>query len=272
MTLEPYALANARSHAQDAVGAQIALPRSQRLWSAPESTEQYFCGKRPVIQDTSRLFGAADLTFFQGIALFSIAHNDTALHDPHAAPERFRWRNRIDINRNVFVGRSMGLEGRRVMDGNDFFEFRGSITPFPAAGSLGRFNFLRRAPQDDQSFPLIESVKELLDQHKIRAARRALEVGLIHDPLNLQAAKLLRAISPGRVSPTGKASSSRERETVWIKRHGQKYRGKWIALDEDKLIAFADTLKELLAILDAGSDQKEPPFIVHLVSEKTPIC
>ncbi|MCY4192276.1 MAG: DUF5678 domain-containing protein [Rhodospirillaceae bacterium] len=79
-------------------------------------------------------------------------------------------------------------------------------------------------------------------------------------------------IAPDRVSPTGWASSSRELETAWIKQHGHEYRGKWIALEEDHLIAFADTLKELLANLNTGTERKKAPFIQHLLSEQKQSC
>ena len=114
---------------------------------------------------------------------------------------------------------------------------------------------------------LIKRVRCLLDQHKIREARRTLEIGSSRDPANRQIASLLRAISPGRVSSIGRTLSGRERETVWIKRHGHEYRGKWVAFEEDRLVAFAATLSELLACLDTGADRRKPPFVQHLISE-----
>ncbi|MYI69249.1 MAG: hypothetical protein F4103_11115 [Boseongicola sp. SB0673_bin_14] len=107
-------------------------------------------------------------------------------------------------------------------------------------------------------------MKQLLDRQRIRDARRALAVGSIHYPANRQIADLLRAISPGRVSPTGWSSPGREGEIDWIRQNGHKYRGKWIALDAGHLVAFADTLSELLAVLDASAGREKPPFIQHL--------
>ena len=149
----------------------------------------------------------------------------------------------------------------------DFVEDRTSITPQPSQMLLVYISSQRFPTPDARPFLLIERVKKLLGQQKIRDARRTLEIGSIRHPEDRQIASLLRAISPGRVSPTGWASTGRERETTWIKQHGYEYRGKWIALDEDRLIALADTLNELLAKLDTSSERKKPPFIQHLMSE-----
>ncbi|MCY4314861.1 MAG: DUF5678 domain-containing protein, partial [Roseovarius sp.] len=161
-----------------------------------------------------------------------------------------RFPARLPLSR--FVGR---LKRRR----------EDNITLSEKMESLVFSHTLEAAATCAQSPCLLERVKHLLNQQKIRDARKALELGSIKFPENREIANLLCVVSPGRVVEIDRVSIGRHREISWIKQHGHKYRGKWIALDGDVLVAFAENLRELdgkIVILH----QKEQPVFVHYLS------
>ncbi len=114
---------------------------------------------------------------------------------------------------------------------------------------------------------LLEHVKNLLQQGNINNARRTLELGSIRYPWSRQILKLMMAIAPGQVLRTGEKTSGRKKEFKWIREHGDKYRGQWVALDGDDLIGFAPTLKNLLAKASSGDQQGRPIFVHYLMPE-----
>ena len=267
MSIEPYALANSRPPALPAVRAEPNLLQSLHPLSAPRRAELYFGRVEPVLQYRPDLFGASRVPAQSWNTPISTVKEDTTLHDVHPALERPWPRIVSDSYHREFLGTTTRLDTCQAVATYTFVENRTAITPLPTQPPLVHISFPRSPTPDAQPFLLIERVKHLLDQQMIRDARRTLEIGSSRYPANRQIASLLRAISPGRVSPTGWTSSGREWETAWIKQHGHEYRGKWIALDGDRLIAFAATLSELLANLDTRTKREKPPFIQHLMSE-----
>ncbi len=267
MRIEPYALANSRPPALPAVGPEPNLLQRLHPLYAPRRAELYFGRVEPVLQFRPDLFGATRIRALPRNTSISTAKEDTILHDLHPTLERPWPRTVSDTYRREFLGTTTRLDILQAAAKCGFVKSRTAITPLPTEPQLFHIVSPRSPTPDAQPFLLIERVKHLLDQHKIRDARNALEIGLSRYPASRQIASLLRAISPGRVSPTGWALSGRERETAWIKQHGHKYRGKWIALDKDHLIAFATTLSELLANLDTRIERQKTPFVQHLMSE-----
>ena len=272
MTIEPYALANSRPPALPAVRAEPNLAQRLDPLSEPQRAELHFGRVEPILQYKPDLFGALRTTVLSWNSFISTANKgDTALHDLHPALERTWLRIESGAHLSGFLGTTTRLDSPQAAATHDIVERHTAIAPLPTRPPLVDIISPKSATPDTEYFLLIERVKHLLDKQKIRDARRALEIGSIRYPANRQIARLLQTIAPGRVSPTGRASSGRELETAWIKQHGHKYRGKWIALDEDHLIAFAATLKELLANLDIGTERENErerlPFIQHLLSE-----
>ena len=267
MSIEPYAVANSRPPTLPAVQAEPNLLQKLHPLPAPRRAEEFFGRVEPVMQFRPYLLGASPIPALSWNTSIFPNQEDTALHEVHPALKR-PWPRIVSYtNHRAFLGIATKLGTNPAAAAYAFVEDRTSITPQPGQTPLGHISSPRFPTPDAHPFLLIERVKKLLGQQKIRDARRALEIGSSRYPEDRQIASLLRAISPGRVSPTGWASTGRQLEITWIKQHGQEYRGKWIALDGDRLIALADTLNELLAKLDTSSERKKPPFIQHLMSE-----
>ncbi len=267
MRIEPYALANSRSPAFPAVRAEPSLLQRLHPLSAPQRAEPYFGRVAPVLQYRPDMPGAIRLATPLWNFLGSALEVNSTPPDPAFALQH-PWPRVLGdtYSRDRFGGTTIHVP-HHAATARHLFTNRTVIPPSPSRRSPV-YTSTRKSPNPGaQSFVLIERVKHLLGQQRIRDARSTLELGLVRYPADGQIVSLLRAISPGRVSPTGRAAASRERETAWIRQHGHKYRSQWIALDGDRLIAFAGTLKELLADMDTTDEREEPPFIQHLLPE-----
>ncbi len=260
MNLDPYILANTRPLALPAVRAGSHLPQRLPPMSARRPAELYFGGVKPVFQYRSDMSGAMALSLNTSIQMAKV---DTTPYGLNLALDR-PW---LGILSNPFHGgRHSFVERYDLFPEVNAHDFA-AIPPVPVRSPFVHVGSPKPSNSDTQSFTLIERVKHLLHQQNIREARRSAEIGSVLYPECPQIANLLRAISPGRVSPKESVSIVRERETAWIRQHGPNYRGKWVALDKDRLIAFASTLDELLTNLGAGSTRNKTPFIQYLLSE-----
>lgn len=265
--IEPYALANSRRidlpadgseqkilmHIHPLSATERAARNSERVWSA----FQYRRGETGALRISSLLPKAA----------VSAHRYGKTSHDPHLALA-LRW---IDKRGNdPFIGlRDADTRLELLLPGakRHIHTGRSANRPRHTWQPLVRFTNSKFSTSGAQSFQLIEHARRFLRQQRIRDARHTLELGSIWYPEDRQIAKLLRTISPGRVSPTDQTSPDREKETAWIKQHGHKYRGLWIALDKDRLIAFASTLEDLLANISSEHNPGKSAFVQYLLSE-----
>ena len=266
MSIEPYALANSKPPALHAVHAEPNLLQRLHPLSGPQRAAPHFGRLEPVSQHSPERFRTLHKVFVSWRASNSADREDSTSYGLRPAPVRPPSLILSAILHREAFGNTTEPDTSKTGSARDPAEHRVPVDPFPAKPASVHVCHSGWGTPGTQPLLLIEHVKQLLDQKRIRDARRTLAVGSIHFPANRQIADFLRAISPGRVSPTGWASPGRERETDWIQRNGHNFRGKWIALDANRLVAFADTLSELLAGLDASADQEKPPFIQYLHS------
>ena len=267
MSIELYALANSKPPALLAARAAPTFLQKPRPLSARRPPEMYFGRIEPRLQYRPDLLVASRKPSLSSNTPISTDREETTAHDLRPPPER-PWPGIVSKNyHRGFLGITAKRDTCQAVSTYAFVENHAANTPSCIHPALLHNGYPRFPSHGVQSFMLIERVRCLLDQQKIREARRTLEIGSSRDPANRQIASLLRAISTGRVSSIGRTLSGRERETVWIKQHAHEYRGKWVALEEDRLVAFAATLSELLACLDTGAERKKPPFVQHLISK-----
>lgn len=267
VSIEPYALANSKPPALPAVRAEPNLLQRLHPLSAPRRPEVYFGPVDPRLQQRPDLFGGSRIRALSSNTPISKSNKKTTLHDPRPALDRPWPRVVNETYHRKLLGSAARFDACQAAATYTYVENCTAVIPSLTHPALLHINSLMSPSPGAQPFLLIARVKLLLEQQKIREARRTLEIGSSRHPANRQIASLLRAISPGQVSATGRTSSGRDRETAWIKQHGHEYRGKWIALEEDCLIAFAATLNELLACLETGAERKKPPFVQLLISE-----
>jgi len=267
VNMEPYALANSRQPALLIGRSEPDLLQRLHPLSTTRRTEPCFEPAGSAFQRGPGVFGPlckATLSPYNSVSTLGRGKPSSG---PHPEPG-CRWSH---VRGNDSCGGQRGDATRPELlhpaTAGHFRARRAAIRSAPARQPFIHFNASRSSTRGAQPFPLIEHVKRLLQQQKIRDARHALELGSIWYPESRQVAKLLQAISPGRASPTDHVTNGRERETVWIRQHGHKYRGQWIALDEDHLIAFESTLKGLLAKIVSEHERARSPFVQYLVPE-----
>ncbi len=116
-------------------------------------------------------------------------------------------------------------------------------------------------PVGANTLPLVvlEKAKILLGECNVREAVCLLQAGVEQFPSDSRIASLLKVILPqGRARKVNSFTKNRQKETSWIKTHGREYKGKWIALDGDELVAFSDTLRQLLENMNLMRQERMP--------------
>lgn len=117
----------------------------------------------------------------------------------------------------------------------------------------------RSQPSSPTCFPYARELRMLLEQGRIREAQRLFEFAkdYVQDP------KIREALAPPRVKKSSRKDVDRSAEFRWLDLNSARFRGKWVALLGDSLVASADSLRELLASLKALSLKSRP--LVHHV-------
>ena len=118
-----------------------------------------------------------------------------------------------------------------------------------------------------QPFVFLENAKRLLNAQRIQDARDTLQRGADLHPKDKKIAHLLRAISPGRATEVKGTSPNRSREAAWIRRHGDKFRGQWVAVNGDDLVATAPSLNTLLEKLNRRNGKGNLPLVHYFVPD-----
>ena len=92
---------------------------------------------------------------------------------------------------------------------------------------------------------ILATLRHLVEREQLPAARALLDaapLSVLSDPL---VAKLRALLAPPTVARVRRHDVDRRSEYEWLRAEGQKYRGRWGALDGDTLIASAPSLREL---------------------------
>ena len=125
----------------------------------------------------------------------------------------------------------------------------------------------QRSDPGAKPFVLLERARRLLSKQRIRDARDLLQHGMASYPEDKNIAALLRAVSPGRVRRNRGSTQSRRQEMDWIQKHGHKYRGQWVAVSGDHLVASASTLDKLFVDVKRLKDARNTPVIQQIAPE-----
>lgn len=161
------------------------------------------------------------------------------------------------------------LSGSRFAEGS--YRLREVVGYVRSWTQTQEFDFLSSTLLSTASpFVMLANAKRLLSQERVKDARDLLVDAAVRYPDDEQIADLLRAISPGRVEQKEGTMPDRKREVAWIRGNGQHYRGKWVAVLGDELVAVADDLKSLVADVNELGKLPTPPLIQRIVPEWQP--
>lgn len=91
-----------------------------------------------------------------------------------------------------------------------------------------------------------EEVRRLLSHGRPREALEVAERGLAEHPETEEFARWVHVLTPRRPRLAGKATGRpRDREMAWLREHQHEYKGQWVALDGDELVAASPDRAEL---------------------------
>lgn len=144
-----------------------------------------------------------------------------------------------------------GSQSTRTEDSNVMIEYLQSTLRLPSV----------LPKRDVLSF--LMSVRQLVEEEQLTAARKLLDAAPIHIQSDAQVARLRFLLAPPIVSRIAKCDSDRRREYEWLQTEGSKYRGQWIAVRGNELLASAANLRDLRRML--VSITVTPPPLIHRV-------
>jgi hypothetical protein len=117
------------------------------------------------------------------------------------------------------------------------------------------------AIQRPDVLPLVTTIRDLIQDEQITAARRMLDLvppGALEEPAII---RLRRALVPPTVTRSSRKDIDRTRAYEWLRQHAREYSGQWVAVAEDGVVATAPTLKELKQRLDQIRPTQSP--LIH---------
>ena len=102
------------------------------------------------------------------------------------------------------------------------------------------------APKPDAAVqPFLFAVRGLIESEQLSAARHllhAVPAYILSDPLVV---KLRSVLAPPVVKQIDKRDVDRSQEYDWLRTEGHKFRGRWVALERNQLLASAPSLRKL---------------------------
>ncbi|MFL6200099.1 MAG: DUF5678 domain-containing protein [Thermoanaerobaculia bacterium] len=103
---------------------------------------------------------------------------------------------------------------------------------------------------------LEEEIRALVEEGRIYEATKLLENA--GDRASTVDPGVREILSPPRFKRVDKRDFDRTPEFNWFRANWDTYRGKWVAVSGENLVACEDTLKKLLAKLDGRKFEREP--------------
>ena len=120
-----------------------------------------------------------------------------------------------------------------------------------------------RAPALDSSIRYADIVRKLIEVGEVDSARRVLAVAQQAEAVDPECRRLARFLEPPTARAHPARGSSSDPELDWISAHGHEYRGCWVAVLGDDLLASAGTLRELLRVVRAAAPTRPP--LIHAI-------
>jgi hypothetical protein len=128
-------------------------------------------------------------------------------------------------------------------------EVRQSPAGFREGHTISPAQSLGPTRQERDALPFLAAVRRLVEGERLAAAREMLGSApayILSDPL---IARLRLVVAPPVVTRVEGRDVDRTLEYGWLRTEGHKYRGRWVALEGNNLLATGATLRELRELL-----------------------
>jgi len=106
--------------------------------------------------------------------------------------------------------------------------------------------------------PFLVAVRDLLSTEQIWAAREMLNAAPTYVLSHPLVAPVRAILAPPTITRTDERDEDRGPEYEWFREQGHRYRGHWVAVDRDRLVASARTLRELRQALRKLAPTRAP--------------
>jgi hypothetical protein len=117
--------------------------------------------------------------------------------------------------------------------------------------------------RDDVSSKYESRIQKLVKEDRVDGARKLVEEALQENPVDPTLLRWKEVLAPGRVFGRRPVNLEGTTEQKWFASHTGPYKGRWVAVLGEELLAHAPTLQELSAKLKDLSP-KSLPVIHHI--------
>jgi uncharacterized protein DUF5678 len=108
-----------------------------------------------------------------------------------------------------------------------------------------------KVPQEETAEEYVARIRDLVERDRVGGARKLVVEALERFPDHWDLMAWKKILSPAKVIKVGgPLDRDRTPEYRWLDEYGPQYRGEWVAVLGDRLLAHALTLKDLDAKLD----------------------
>jgi hypothetical protein len=115
-----------------------------------------------------------------------------------------------------------------------------------------------RTPQEETR-SYTERIRELIEQDRVQGARKLLAEALERGAQEKDLPLLERILGPAKfLGFSDEIDPDRTPEFDWLAAHGKDYRGQWVALAEDRLLAHSEDIREVDSALKAITLTRRP--------------
>lgn len=120
---------------------------------------------------------------------------------------------------------------------------------------------LRDRTTSGEAEHLVERIRSLLEAQELLAAQREASRAAEEHPEHPWLQQANRVLNPSRVTTAPASGADRRREFEWLRRNRETYRGQWVALLGDELIAADRDFDVVLHQVRANAPNANP--LVH---------
>ena len=108
------------------------------------------------------------------------------------------------------------------------------------------------------------TIRSLLEDDQVRLARQLAARAVADFPGDPEVERMHRVLRPGRVRRIAERVPDRRDAFRWLNESAADYRGQWVALTDEGLLAASPRLDELLRTIEAR--KLDNPPLVHFVA------
>ncbi len=120
-----------------------------------------------------------------------------------------------------------------------------------------------KVAREDMGPDYVSQIRELVEKDHVGAARKLVDEALLVCPDDLELLKWKEVLAPAFVYGRRPVKFEGTPEHGWLVAHSAEYKGQWVAVLGEELLAYAPTQQELIATLKKLAS-KRLPVVEHI--------